>query len=132
MTPFVLPVQADEATAAFFAATADGTFPLHRCLDCGAVSGPNESACHACRSTAYEQVAAAGTGEVVSYTVQHSKPGPDGSTHRLTVGIIGLDEGPWWWTQVVAPPEEVTVGMRVRLEMVRGEGGEAVPVAMPA
>ncbi|HEX7354351.1 MAG TPA: OB-fold domain-containing protein [Mycobacteriales bacterium] len=132
MKPFVLPVTADDATTAFFAATADGTFPLHRCLDCGAVSGPNERVCPVCRSGSYEQIAAAGTGEVVSFTVQHSKPGPDGTTHRLTVAIIGLDEGPWWWTQLVAPPEEVHVGMRVRLEMVRPEGGESVPVALPA
>lgn len=131
MTPFVLPVAADDATATFFAATADGTFPLHRCLDCGAVSGPNESCCHVCRSPSYEVFPAAGTGAVVSYTVQHSKPGPDGTTHQLTAAIIGLDEGPWWWTQLVAPPAEVAVGMQVRLEMVRPDGGEAVPVARP-
>lgn len=132
MKPFVLPVVADDATAAFFAATADGTFPLHRCSDCGAVSGPNELACHACGSSSYEAFPSAGTGLVVSYTVQHSKPAPDGTTHRLTAAIIELDEGPWWWTQLVSPPEEVAVGMRVRLEMVRPEGGEAVPVAVPA
>ncbi|MGH3745016.1 MAG: Zn-ribbon domain-containing OB-fold protein [Mycobacteriales bacterium] len=132
MKPFVLPVEADEATASFFAATAEGALPLHRCLDCGAVSGPNELACHACRSTSYEQLLSAGTGEVVSFTVQHSKPGPDGSTHRLTAAIIALDEGPWWWTQLVVAPEDVSIGMRVRLEMVRPEGGEAVPVAVPA
>lgn len=131
MKPFVLPVEADDATASFFAATADGTFPLHRCLDCGAASGPNERACYVCGSTSYEQFSAVGTGVVVSYTVQHSKPGPDGSTHRLTAAIIGLDEGPWWWTQLVAPPEEVSVGMRIRLDMVRPEGSEAVPVAVP-
>lgn len=132
MTPFVLPVQADDATAAFFTATADGTFPLHRCLVCGAASGPNEFSCHACGSSSYEEFPAAGTGAVVSYTVQHSKPAADGSTHRLTAGIVALDEGPWWWTQVLAPPEDVSVGMRVRLEMVRPDGGESVPVAVPA
>lgn len=130
--PFVLPVVADDGTAEFFGATAEGTFPLHRCGDCGAVSGPNERSCHACASTSYEVVPAAGTGTVVSFTVQHSKPAADGSTHRLTAAIVELDEGPWWWTQLVAPPEDATVGLRVRLEMVRPEGGEAVPVAYPA
>jgi hypothetical protein len=132
MKPFVLPVESDEATASFFGSTAEGAFPLHRCSDCDAVSGPNELSCHACRSASYESFPAAGTGAVISYTVQHSKPAADGTTHRLTAAIIELDEGPWWWTQLVAPPEEVGVGMRVRLEMVRPDGGEAVPVAVPA
>jgi uncharacterized OB-fold protein len=130
--PFVLPTAADAATEPFFAATREGFFPLHRCVVCQALSGPNELSCHVCTSPDFEVVPAAGTGTVVSFTVQHSKPAADGSTHRLTAGIIELTEGPWWWTQVVAPPEEITVGLAVRLEMVTPDGGEPVPVAYPA
>lgn len=129
--PFVLPVQADADTEAFFAATRDGWFPLHRCRCCAAISGPIELSCHECRSPSYDVIPAAGTGTLVSFTVQHSKPAADGTTHRLTAGIVELDEGPWWWTQVVAPPEDVAAGMRLRLDMARPDGGEAVPVAYP-
>ncbi len=130
--PFVLPVQADEATQAFFAATDAGFLPLHRCRSCGRVSGPNELSCSRCRGTDLEQVPAAGGGRVVSYTVQHSKPAPDGSTHRLVAVIVELDEGPWWWTQLAGvDPDAVRIGDRVHLEMVRPEGGRTVPIARP-
>lgn len=131
--PFVLPTHADASTEAFFAATDAGFLPLHRCRDCGRVNGPNENACSRCRSAALEQVPAAGTGRVVSHTVQHSKPAPDGTTHRLVAVIVELDEGPWWWTQLAGvDPDAVRTGDRVRLEIVTPDGGRAVPIARPA
>ena len=131
--PFVLPMDVDPETAAFFAATDAGTFPLWRCAACGTVNGPNERSCRQCRGIEGEPVAAAGGGHVVSYVVQHSKPDAAGWTYRLVVAIVELDEGPWWWTQLAGvEPDEVRVGDRVRLEMVTPEGGHAVPVARPA
>jgi uncharacterized OB-fold protein len=131
--PFVLPMGDDPETAAFFAATDAGTFPLWRCTACGTVNGPNERSCRQCRGIAGVEVAAAGGGRVVSYVIQHAKPDSAGNTHRLVVAIVELDEGPWWWTQLAGvEPAEVRVGDRVRLEMVRPEGGHAIPVARPA
>lgn len=130
--PFVLPVAADDATEQLFAATDAGFLPLHRCRACGRVNGPNQNACSRCLSADLEQVPAGGGGRVVSYTVQHSKPAADGSTHRLVAVIVELDEGPWWWTQLAGvDPDEVRVGDRVRLELVTPEGGRAVPIARP-
>jgi uncharacterized OB-fold protein len=130
--PFVLPVSADENTEAFFAATGAGFLPLHQCRACGTVNGPNELSCSRCLSTDLEQVPAAGGGRVVSFTVQHSKPAADGSTHRLVAVIVELDEGPWWWTQLAGvDPAAVRVGDRVHLEIVTPEGGRAVPIVRP-
>ncbi len=131
--PFVLPMAGDPETEAFFAATDAGIFPLWRCQECSTVNGPNERSCRRCRGIEGEQVAAEGVGHVVSYVVQHSKPDSAGTTYRLVVAIVELDEGPWWWTQLAGvEPDEVRVGDRVLLEMVTPEGGRAIPVARPA
>jgi uncharacterized OB-fold protein len=53
------------------------------------------------------------------------------------VGIVQLDEGPWWWAQLVGvDPDELRAGQRLRVEFQRPDsennaGHEAVAVFRP-
>ena len=54
-----------------------------------------------------------------------------GAEAGATVLVIGeLDEGPWWWSQLVdANPAALSVGARLAVGFDRAPGGhEAVPV----
>jgi hypothetical protein len=54
----------------------------------------------------------------------------DGSTARAVVGIVQLDEGPWWWAQLrTDDPAVLAVGDRVVVAFERsGDDSETVPV----
>lgn len=53
----------------------------------------------------------------------------------MFIGLIELDEGPWWWTQLVdVEQHEVQEGLRVRAEFHRSGPSadhEFVPVFAP-
>jgi uncharacterized OB-fold protein len=61
---------------------------------------------------------------------------PSGDTEpERTILVIGeLDEGPWWWSQLVdADPARLAVGQRLRVEFRRATPEhETVPVFGPA
>jgi uncharacterized protein len=124
------PVTSDQATAVFFAGTAAGEFRLRHCTGCGGCSAPQAGQCEHCGSTALDWRPAAGGAAVISWAVTHSKPAEDGSTHTTVLAIAQLDEGPWWWSQIVdADPAAITVGTRLTIGFERGGPGfEAVPV----
>ena len=124
------PVASDQASASFFAGTAAGEFRLRHCTACGGSSAPQADQCEHCGSTALDWQAAAGGAAVVSWTVIHSKPADDGSTQTTVLAIAQLDEGPWWWSQIVgADPAAITVGTRLTIGFERaGPDVEAVPV----
>ena len=44
--------------------------------------------------------------------------------------IAELDEGPWWWSQIVevADPGELTEGQPLRIGFERPDGSEPIPV----
>jgi uncharacterized OB-fold protein len=113
------------ASAAFFAGTAASEFRLRHCTGCGGSSAPQADQCEHCGSTALNWQAA-----VVSWTVTHSNPAEDGSTHTAVLAIAQLAEGPWWWSQIIdADPAAITVGTRLTIGFERaGPDFEAVPV----
>lgn len=119
-----LPVQRDDATAAFLDGTKRGEFLLVRDTVTGAVLPPqfDESA----DPERYVRVPAAGTGTVVSWSVVHHRSA-DGSVTRLPVGIVELDEGPWWWTSFPdADPGASLGGARVQVAyQTLGDGADA-------
>ena len=124
------PVVRDQATAAFFDGTAAGEFRLRHCADCGRLSAPQVQQCEHCGSTTLDWQPAAGGASIISWTVTHSKPADDGSTRTAVLAIAQLDEGPWWWSQIVGvDPAALTVGARLTIEFERaGPDFEAVPV----
>lgn len=124
------PVARDERTADFLDGTAAGQFLLRKCGACQSLSAPQARQCGQCGSTELSWQPAAGGASVVSWAVTHTKPGPDGATRTAVIVIAELDEGPWWWSQVVdAAPEAVQEGTRLRIDFARAsEDSESIPV----
>src|ERR1700722_7252662 len=118
-------VQRDQATAEFFDGTARGEFLLVQDTQTGEVLGPQFDP--AVDPARYVRVAAAGTGTVVSWVVVHERTA-EGATSRRCVGIVELDEAPWWWTSITgADPGEDLFGRRVQVAFERVGDGETIP-----
>jgi uncharacterized OB-fold protein len=124
------PVARDQASAAFFDGTARGQLLLHRCRSCRSWWSPHAVQCAACGSTGLDREPSAGTAHLVSWSVSHGRAREDGSTARAVVGIVQLDEGPWWWAQLrTDDPAVLAVGDRVVVAFERsGDDSETVPV----
>ena len=125
----LFPVRRDAETAEFFDGTARGVLLLVRELATGRILDPKFDVSG--DPDAYVRVPAAGTGAVISWSVVHGRGG-DGSVTRTVVGIVELDEGPWWWTEIAgADPEADLMGARVVARFVAtgpGERDEVIPV----
>ncbi|SEH53290.1 hypothetical protein SAMN04489835_1078 [Mycolicibacterium rutilum] len=124
----LFPVQRDALSAEFLDGTRRGEFLLVRDVQTGEILAPQFDV--SADPQRYERVAAAGNGTVVSWSVIHQKAG-NGTVHRLPVGIVELDEGPWWWTSFPkADPDADLFGARVRVAfktLGEGDAAEAVP-----
>jgi uncharacterized OB-fold protein len=126
----VVRVARNLSTSDFFDGTAEGVFRLLRCRPHGHVSAPQAQQCGSCGSTDLEPVPAAGTGKLVSWAVGHPKAVPGGPVpDPEVVAIVELDEGPWWWSTLLdADPGRLHVGDRVRIDYVRPDDSETIPV----
>jgi uncharacterized OB-fold protein len=115
------PVDRDAATAEFFDGASAGRFLLRRCPQ-QHWSEPAASQCTSCGSTDLHWAAAVGGATLVSWAVAWP-------AHAVLV-IAELDEGPWWWSQLVdADPAALAVGDRLTVSFTRPEGEhEPVPV----
>jgi len=121
-------VRRDPASADFFDGTARGELLLVRARATGQVLDPKTDT--GGDPDAYERFPAAGHGTVVSWSVVHGR-GPNGEPNRTVVGIVELDEGPWWWTELQADPDADLMGAAVQVEFVKsgtGERDETVPI----
>ena len=117
----------DDSTSEFFDGTARGEFLLRSCRDCGAFSSPRVQQCHACGSTNLDWRKASGGAKVVSWTVNHSK---SKDVLPQVVAIGELDEGPWWWGEIIEPNLALLrEGARLEVAFEReSESSEFVPV----
>lgn len=117
-------IQRDAATAEFLDGTKRGEFLIVKDTWTGEMLAPQFDV--SVDPQRYVRVPAAGTGTVVSWSVVHQRGGG-----RLPVGIVELDEGPWWWTSF--PDADVDAdlfGVRVTVAYeVLGDGdtAEAIP-----
>jgi uncharacterized protein len=123
-------VRRDDTTATFFEGTADGRFLIRRCTPAGHTSRPQARQCATCGSTDLRWDPVSGGAQLVSWAVVPARPaGGETSALPTIVAVAELDEGPWWWSQVVgADPEALVEGQRLRIVFEQPEGGEAVPV----
>jgi uncharacterized OB-fold protein len=108
-----------------------GELALVRCDECGAWSGFARS-CVVCGSRDYSWHVASGRATVRSVAVFHRGFHPYfEAALPYNVAVLALDEGPDLVTNVVdVPPEEVEVGMPVRIVM-RRRGENLIPLAVP-
>jgi uncharacterized OB-fold protein len=112
-----LPPLGDPDTRAFWEATRQGRLVYQVCDRCGRIVFHPRLHCPHCGSLELKTRESAGRGTVYSYTVirQHGHPF-FGTRLPYVVALIDVDEGFRMLSEVVAEPDAVRVGQRVRLD----------------
>jgi len=107
------------------------TLPV--CEACGTAHLYPRPRCPRCGGSRFAWREASGRGEVTSFSVVHRAPSQEfAGSVPYTIGLIRLAEGPQLMAWVVdVPPEDVRVGLPVRLRFVTLPGGERRPVFAP-
>ncbi|WP_317452024.1 MULTISPECIES: bifunctional MaoC family dehydratase N-terminal/OB-fold nucleic acid binding domain-containing protein [unclassified Streptomyces] len=114
--------------AGFWEGVAAHRLLIQRCGGCSALRFPWLPGCLDCGSRAWDTVQASGAGTVFSYVVMHHPPFP-AFDPPYAVGLIELAEGVRIISNVVGvPPDEVRIGMPVRLEFLRADEELELPV----
>jgi hypothetical protein len=123
------PVSRDDDTAGFFDAAARGVFLIGRCGQCSAAAEPQATSCPSCGSADLRPVQASGGARLISWSVIHPRPDEADQAARTVVVIAELDEGPWWWSQLIdGDPDTVYEGQRLLMAFERSGEHEPVPV----
>ncbi|MCT9929014.1 OB-fold domain-containing protein [Planotetraspora sp. A-T 1434] len=129
------PVARDTASADFFDGTRGGLFLLRRRRSTGEYLDPRSLPLPGDEAD-WEYVAARGGGRVVSWATVHSRKEDRPEAVRTVVGIVELDEGPWWWCRLDdVDPDADLADLRVQVEVVPSGPApedEMVPVFRPA
>lgn len=112
----------------FFDAAAEGRFLIKRCQACGEAHWYPRTICPFCHSdkTVWEE--SPGEGVVYSFSILRKSPsGP------YALAYVTLTEGPNVLTNIVdVAPEDLKIGMKVKVKLQPTEGGPPVPVFTPA
>lgn len=125
---------ASEAAAPFWEATRRGELVLPWCTTCRRPFWYPREVCPICLGVAIEWRPAGGAGEVYAVSVQHrAGPGRDPADGPYAVALVDLAEGVRVMTNVVGcPPEDVTVGMAVRVTWQPLSDGRKLPQMTPS
>lgn len=112
----------------FFDAAAEGRFLIKRCTACGEAHWYPRTICPFCHSdqTVWEE--SKGEGVVYSFSILRKSPsGP------YALAYVTLAEGPNVLTNILdVAPEDVKIGMAVKVKLQDTDGGPPVPVFVPA
>lgn len=107
------PVRRDAETAAFFDGTAQGQFLLLHDTQTGEILDPRTE--HLLGSGTVRARAGYREGDRRLVVRPHTRL-PDGGTLRTVVGIVQLEEGPWWWSELRGfDPDEDLAGAPVQV-----------------
>jgi len=99
----------------FWDAARRGELMIPRCTACGTRFFVPEPACPACMAQDWEYEPSPGRGTVYSVTVVHRVPGP-GFDVPFALAVIDLDDGGTLLSHVVGcEPDQVSIGLRVRV-----------------
>lgn len=113
--PRKLPALTPE-TEAFWTGGKDGVLLIQRCTSCGLYQHPPLPICSACRTETVAPQVVSGKGKVKTYTVNHQQWLP-GLAEPFVIAAIELDEQEelYVFSNILAPPDEVRSGMRVKV-----------------
>jgi uncharacterized OB-fold protein len=115
-------------TAFFWEGTARGELRIQQCGGCGALRHPPGPMCPHCNETKPAHIVASGLGEVYSYVVHHHPPVP-GHTLPFVIALVELAEGVRLLAELVdVQPEDVQVGLPVRIGFVKVDDELTMPV----
>jgi hypothetical protein len=116
----------DPITAPFWDAAKEGRLMLGRCKDTGKHFFPPRGVSPFTLSPNVELVPASGQGVLYTYTVMRTK-------EPYIAAMVELAEGPRVFTNLLnVAPEDVRIGMILRVEFVPTEAGPPVPMFAPA
>ena len=104
-------------TEHFWRGGARGELVILRCASCATYIHPPAPVCPSCLSREQKPETVSGRGEVVTFTVNHQQWNPTVAVPYV-IALVELDEQPGLRlaTNIVGcPPEEVRIGMRVRV-----------------
>lgn len=121
-------------TEPFWEATREGRYLLQWCLDCGEPIFYPREICPRCLDSNLEWREASGDATVYAVTVEH-RPQDKRNTELApyVVALVDLAEGVRVLSNVIGcPPDDVSVGMAVRLTWEPLEDGRRLPQFEPA
>lgn len=128
--PVIRPVVSRD-TAFFWEGAAVGELRIQRCGGCGALRHPPGPMCPSCHELKPEHVVASGFGEVYSYVVHHHPPVP-GRQLPFVVALVELEEGVRLLAELVdVRPDDVAVGLPVRIGFEKVDEELTMPVWRP-
>lgn len=123
------PVVRDDYSAPFFDGAARGELMLRYSPSSGEWSEPAALVCSATRADDLQWRPAQGRGTLVSWTVIPGRARDGQPAVATVVGIVEMVEGPWLTLRLDrADGARLRAGLPVRVDFVRPEGGEAMPV----
>jgi len=129
--PYPLRPAIGRDTAFFWEGVRAGELRIQKCAGCGELRHPPGPACPSCRSLDRTYVVASGVGEVFSHVVHHHPPVP-GLRPPYAVAVVQLPEGVRIVGNVVdCPPEDVHIGMPVRVTFRRVDDELTLPLWAP-
>ena len=128
MTAHVVRPMVNRDSQFFWDGTVAGELRIQQCNACGALRFPPGPACQSCDAYDRGHVVAAGTGTVFSYVVHRHPPVP-GKDLPIVIALIDLDEGVRMVGEVLdVSPEEIAIGMRLRVDFNRIDDELTLPV----
>ncbi|ODU04574.1 MAG: hypothetical protein ABS81_09965 [Pseudonocardia sp. SCN 72-86] len=120
------PIEADAATAPFFAAAARDELVLPRCSGCRAWHAPDVTTCCA----PLEWAPASGQGVVVTWAVVHVAPHPAfADALPFRTALVELAEGPWLQVRLTGSVGPAA-GSVVRIAFAHPPEGASYPVGV--
>lgn len=115
-------------TQFFWDAVRDHRLLIQRCATCGALRHPPRPMCPQCESLQWDTVEATGRGNVVSFVIPRHPELP-WFPEPYVVALIDLAEGTRLVSNIVGvAPEDVTIGMPVRVRFEHFDGGVVLPL----
>jgi uncharacterized protein len=127
----MIPVERDPHSAPFFDAAAEGRLLLRYSPSSGEWSEPAALVCAVTQAADLEWRESAGRGELVTWTVKPGRTKDGVSIPDVLIGIVELVEGPWLALRLLDVPTP-SEGLPIRVDFVRPEGSEPLPVGRPA
>jgi uncharacterized OB-fold protein len=118
----------------FWEGTEAGEFLLQKCSDCGKFAGYPKVFCPHCYSDSLEWVQSTGRGTIYTFSTVLANP-PSTFIDELpyTIVLVDLEEGVRFLSGLTdVSHEEIRVGMRVELVLIKHANGKTMPLFRPS
>jgi hypothetical protein len=126
---FVGLYQPSPETVGYWEGVKQGELRLKHCPRCDRVYHPKRIICTECGTDGLDWRAAAGEGEVYSFSELHRAAAPEFvASLPFTVGIVALREGVQLFTRFISDPGPIAIGAPARVAFRELEQGHLLPV----